>query len=235
MTAQVRGGPLLAPMATKPASRRVREEIRKLAAPFWKRVEGSGLDRFVLERLLRALLRRWKEDRFARVRQGGIHGDSRAELARVFVDLDATPGWQGGPTRKQSESERIVASWMKSPSKVAGAGGRLDPHGFDSGPCVPLEVVLGGPGQGKSTVGRLLVLIHSAILLLSSPLEGIVQRAEAAHLEELLVGLSAEEIQLPDVVRLPVWIELRELADGLLHDDESERDPLGAMLKTILA
>ncbi len=230
----------------------MREAARKLAAPFWKRVEGAQLDRFFVERLLRALLRRWREDRFARVKQGGFHGDSRAELSRVFIDLDATPGGGAGPGG-EGESERIVASWTRPRRESKRARLRQRPPGFDGdssprvtpsglqtslpflggfeGFSVPLEVVLGGPGQGKSTVGRFLVLIHAAILLVTSPIEGIAAAAEIAQLEALLVGLSAEEIALPDVVRLPVWIELRELVDALLRDEESEREPPGAMLR----
>ncbi len=183
-------------MATRSATAGVREAARRLAAPFWKRVEGAQLDRFFVERLLRALLRRWREDRFARVKQGGFHGDSRAELSRVFIDLDATPGGGAGPGG-EGESERIVASWTRPRRESKRAPFRQASLPFHGGFSVPLEVVLGGPGQGKSTVGRFLVLIHAAILLVTSPIEGIVPAADILQLEALLVGLSAEKIGLP--------------------------------------
>jgi hypothetical protein len=217
-------------MATRSATAGVREAARRLAAPFWKRVEGAQLDRFFVERLLRALHRRWREDRFARVKQGGFHGDSRAELSRVFIDLDATPGGGAGPGG-EGESERIVASWTRPRRESKRARFPQASLQFHGGVSVPLEVVLGGPGQGKSTVGRFLVLIHAAILLITSPIEGIVPAADVLQLEALLRGLSAEKIPLPNVVRLPLWIELRELVDALLRDEESEREPLGAMLR----
>jgi hypothetical protein len=218
-------------MAKRSPRPNVRDAARKAAAPFWERVERSGLDRFFLGRLLRALVRRFREDRYARVKQGGLHGDARAELSRVFVDLDATPR-VGGRSRGfgERESERIVASWMKAPR----------PHhprpGFEALPelflGLQVEVVLGGPGQGKSTVGRFLSMIHTSILVLSSPIESVATPAEAQQMEALLTSLGAEAIPLPDVVRLPMWIELRELADALLRDDEErDGDALQAMLR----
>ncbi len=220
-------------MATKSKTPKVIVDARKIAAPFWSHVEAAGLDRYFLDRLLRALLRRWREDRYARVRQGGLHGEARAELARVFIDLDATSGGrQAVRTRGPGTgSERIVASWMRPRPDGAPPRRRRSRAASEDWRSIPLEVVLGGPGQGKSTVGRFLVLIHGAILLLTSPLEGIITPAERAQLEGLLTNLSSEEIPLPAVVRLPVWIELRELTDALLHDDEGERDPLGATLR----
>jgi hypothetical protein len=148
----------------------------------------------------------------------------------VFIDLEVTSGGLGDPW-KPNASERIVASWMRPPGKSAVRRGRRAQVGFDGRRSVPLEVVLGGPGQGKSTVGRFLVLIHAAILLLTAPFEGLLQPADIQHLEALLAGLSAEKIPLPEVLRLPVWIELRELTDALLRDDESEHDALGALLR----
>jgi hypothetical protein len=198
----------------------MRRAVRALAAPFWEKVEKAGVDRFFLERLLRGLLRRWREDRFARVKQGGLHGDARAELARVFVDLDVSTGG-----RRAEESERIVASWMRGPHPR----NLLDDIGDMF--AVPLEVVLGGPGQGKSTVGRFLTLIHASILLVTSPVAGIAQPADVQQMEALLAGLSAEGIALPDRLRVPIWLELRELTDALLHDEEGARDALHAMLR----
>lgn len=174
------------PTAKKSPIPSAREAARKVAAPFWKQVEASRLDRFFLDRLLHALLRRWKDERFARVRQGGLHGETRAELSRVFIDLEATPGDFGDP-RKPNKLDRIVASWMRSPKKNAVRRDQLSMPGHDAAPLVPLEVVLGGPGQGKSTVGRFLVRIHSAILLLTAPIEGIVQQADIQQMESLLL------------------------------------------------
>ncbi len=226
-------------MARKSRKLSVVEAARKVAAPFWQRVAEAGLDRFFLERLLRGLLRRWREDRFARVKQGGLHGDSRADLARVFIDLDATP--RPGPLHgsPSHEAERIVASWMRPGSGRPGKQSKRAAPDVDvvaelrSGLSVPMEVVLGGPGQGKSTVGRFLVLIHASILLLTSPIEGITPAADIAHMEALLASLSAEDIALPETLRLPIWVELRELADGLLNDPESQSEPLAALLRWI--
>jgi hypothetical protein len=156
-------------MARKTPTRKVNAALERLAAPFWEKVREAGLDGYFIERLLRALLRRWREDRFARVKQGGLHGDARAELSRVFVDLDVGVG----ENPERGASARVVASWMWLRSGDLRSPRRL-PSGGSHRAQIPLEVLLGGPGQGKSTVGRFLSLIHGAILLLTAPLAGIV-------------------------------------------------------------
>lgn len=206
-------------MPAKPTKQKVSPALEQLAAPFWAKVRESGLDGYFIERLLRALLRRWREDRFARVKQGGLHGDARPELARVFVDLDVGAA-EGAALGR---SERVVASWMRRfPHQRSAVQRAL----FEAG---SLEVILGGPGQGKSTVGRFLSLIHGAILLLTAPVQGIALDAEVADLHAMLDGLAREGIPFPEVLQLPLWIELRELVDGLLDDPLCEQEPLRAL------
>lgn len=196
-------------MAKKSAAK----QLEKLAAPFWDDVASAGLDRFFQERLLRGLLRRFREDRFAKVRQGGIHGDQRADLSRVFIDLDVDG--------KEGQPERLVASWMKTGGSREG---RFSPG-------APTDIVLGGPGQGKSTVCRFLTLIHASIILLTSRLKGIASPADIRNMRVLIDGLEAEHIELPHVVRLPIWFELRILAQGLMAEREAGGDAADALLR----
>ncbi len=202
--------------------------LQRLAEPFWEKVRGAAIDEYFLERLLRALLRRWRDDRFARVKQGGLQGDSRAELARVFIDLDV--GFDDAPRRpdETAEATRVVASWMRLRSApIRHPRQRMPTPELFGG--VSLEVLLGGPGQGKSTVGRFLMLIHGAVLLLTSPIAGITTDADVANMRALLGGIARENIPLPEVLQLPVWIELREMADALLQEDGCDAEPLRAL------
>lgn len=214
-------------MAKKSAQQKVRDRAQKLGAPFWEGLQNAGFDRFFIERVGRSLVRRFRQDRFARVKQGGVHGDNRADLARVFVDLDVSTG--NAENDSHQKFERVVASWTRR-KKSANTEDLQQPilldllrHGE-----LPLEVILGGPGQGKSTIGRFLVLIHAAILVLSSPIDTIATATDTQQMEVLLSGLSAENIPWPDIVRWPVWIELRQFAGAM---EEMPDDALLGLLR----
>jgi len=199
-------------MRKRAPRRAILKELHEVAAPFWRRVSNAGLDRFFLARLLKSLLWRFREDRFARVRQGGVVTDKRAELSRVFVDLEA----QDEPIDDvEPAPEPIVASWMRGheakQDATARQGMALDE--FLAHGQAPMDVVIGGPGQGKSTVCRCLLLIHATILLLTCPPElvgaDLVPKADAAP---LLVLLSLAGVCLDARPRLAarVGLELRE-------------------------
>ena len=130
-------------------------------------------------------------DEFAKLGQGG-HAETRVPLRRVFVDLPITahPGAeaQDGPGRalflnSLLASEPAALSLLCTPADLAGAdsleGGGVEASLIQEGTReVPRggirmsrpsnragTLLIGGPGQGKSTLGQLACQLHRAALL----------------------------------------------------------------------
>lgn len=94
-------------------------------------------------------------DRFARLEQAGDSAENKIPLAQVFIDLDvsASPSFDG-------PSRRFLRDTLQRQPKQLGEeqtpGEKKVHHG---------AILVGGPGQGKSTLSQLLCQVHRAKLL----------------------------------------------------------------------
>ncbi len=174
---------------------------------------------------------------FAKLGQGG-HTEARVPLQRVFVDLPVSdrPGQTDPSTAvlflnqllkmgaRSLGLTRVNDPPMLSPLNPAepcddyppgievGEPGRCEPAGF---------LLIGGPGQGKSTLGQLACQLHRAALLL--PHRGGLTNSARNVLEQFAPrpGNAQHELALPESPLLPLAIPLPDLSAWLAKSDKS--------------
>lgn len=153
-------------------------------------------------------------DQYVNLEQAGHSFADRIPLARVFIDLPVSDRYGGlAPTRARRSSKRQPGFVM---SLVNDASDTRRPSALrnrDKGQ-IGRFVLLGGPGQGKTTLGQFLCQLFRAALLESRPPGATAIEVEHA-LREIRQQCTAESLQLPRVRRFPVRIALTSLADFL--------------------
>lgn len=130
------------------------------------------------------------------VRMAATGGDNarRTSIRRVFIDLPLE--------QRDSRRHRFVASTLHQGAMLKADDPRRGP------PRKPRRLLLGGPGQGKTTLGQYVCQLHRTALLraLRAP-----RSPEADELMEELATAADGVI----CKRLPVFITLHHLADAL--------------------
>lgn len=206
----------------------------------------AGLGPEAVVALATWLMEQLENDRFARLEQAGHSVEGKIPLARVFIDLEASTGSPERAPPIQDADKGFVHRVLKlkptrlterarmprlddpremlapefaveciddepSEDKLARRGGRgaaYQASGF---------VLIGGPGQGKSTLGQLLCQVHRAALL--AGLNRKAQKPATRDAIEAFAGARArEEIGEPTEVCLPIRIVLSEAAAWLAKD-----------------
>jgi hypothetical protein len=173
----------------------------------------------VMSRFLQAELR---ADQFVRLEQAGYTSDQKTQLAQVFVDLRALLAPSEEPPRDERGDKPlpagIVAELLELGSRVLRPSHLARQRGFQAKePQAPLSnrcVLIGGPGQGKSTLGQLLCQIYRVSLLRTIPEERIAPEARE------LVNLFAEReqsssLRVKGARRFPVRVVLDTYAAQL--------------------
>lgn len=182
-------------------------EIRKHV-----RSEAPDFDKVIANFLEKELL----ADQYANLEQGGRIADEKIPISQVFIDL---------PTQSEEtdgEPEGLAGQLL------AIAGERLSPSSHDvadlqrgassSGPVKGRLVLVGGPGQGKTTLGQYVCQLFRTSLLQSRPVSRLSPEARTAM--ALILSQSEEDgIDLPPVRRFPIRIPLTELSDSLASDE----------------
>ena len=187
---------------------------------------GETLCNFLQKELL--------SDQFVRLGQAGYGSDDRIPLARVFVDLhtrsellvsgvrDVDFGYEYGYEDSSVEPEH--AGFIKQILEVSAE--RLDaqslagqPLGQDSETGENNQskgrfVLIGGPGQGKTTVGQFVCQIFRASITSQRPPETLSPETKAA-LKLIQSHCEDEGIDRSLVPRFPFRIVLNEFASAL--------------------
>lgn len=167
-----------------------------------QRLEGIGhsLDA-VIPRVLQSELQMWSTSSLPTLDD---EGGSASHLAQVFMDLPAI------------EEHSAEPAWHAT-NPPFGALSKLLEIRSEAAPIV----LLGGPGQGKTTVLAMLAQVHRSALLRSydrlrlSPLTTLeIDRVNAA--------ISRLKITAPLTGRLPLWIDARKLG-SFLRDAAPDR------------
>jgi len=131
--------------------------------------------------------------------EAGHLANDRIELAGVAIDLPAHDETDQDPTSSVRVLRHLIgiADRILRPS-VAGPSA-VGPH----------VLLMGGPGQGKTTLGRILVQTYRAALLNGRP----APRADVHHVIDATLARAAE-IGLPNVAirRWPFRVDLAEYA-----------------------
>ncbi|WNV87648.1 hypothetical protein [Umezawaea sp. Da 62-37] len=153
--------------------------------------------------LIRHVTKSMLAGEYVRLDQAGDRSDHPLPLSQVAIDLPAVT--VDAPPRQIPAVATFVVNrgnevWRPS-----------------TGCASPHLVVVGGPGQGKSTLGQLICQIYRAALLADRPAHSLGPRA-AALLTTLSDGLSG--LDLPPVIsrRWPIQVDLSAYGDALAAD-----------------
>ena len=162
-------------------------------------------------------------DQFANLEQAGM-GEQQVPVGKVFVDLPVFPERQGDPPEESASdllpgfvshvvdvsSRRLDSQSIEAESRGPGALG-------DSAlPSDGRIVLLGGPGQGKSTIGQFLCQMFRAALLRSRPATSLSPEVTTA-LSVLESHFEEDGLSLPTTWRFPLRVVLSKFADTLAN------------------
>ena len=176
-------------------------------------------------------------DEFVNLEQAGHAVDERIPLAQVFVDLPVVdePHMEDALDVEDGSVYRFADHFRDSPDggfikdMLAVSSERLDPQSLASNTIgqrtrprhsLPMRgrfVLIGGPGQGKTTVGQFICQIFRASIISRRPqvlLSAETQRA----LSLIRKHCHEEDINLSLVPRFPFRIVLNEFASALSSD-----------------
>jgi hypothetical protein len=162
-------------------------------------------------------------DLYSRLEQAGHTSDDRIPLARVFVDLPAGDNPMVDPPRDDDPRARpgpgLLADLLQHASQilkpsVCMADVPLTEAHRKRGPEPGRFVIVGGPGQGKSTLGQFLCQLYRAAILKDQP-RTRMSRATQDALDAFLAQSRAAGLDLPAARRFPIRIILDQFASAL--------------------
>lgn len=179
-------------------------------------LEGGGFSRENVGVALRAWIAAdLLGDQYARMAQAGRSMDADVPLASVFVDLRVSASELGDREAldaaiEQQETFAFAEAMLaeRFPAAPAPGGENLRPG------C---HLLIGGPGQGKSTLGQYIAQVHRAALL--RPHREACTAEVRRALDALPDDASKAALTVPARPLFPLRIELRELAAWLVGRD----------------
>lgn len=157
-------------------------------------------------------------DRYVRLEQAGHTPEHKIPIERVFVDLPASRNAVTGVTTEVPAIFKLVEALLIEGDQVLRPTSLLlrpEHHRRNAdGTLLGRTVVVGGPGQGKTTVGQFICQLHRAALLRGRP----PHLLEAGVLESL-DNLDRQRDQLsltePGVRRFPFRVSFERFASTL--------------------
>jgi hypothetical protein len=166
------------------------------------------------------------DDQYVNLEQAGHAVEDKIPLARVFVDLPVSrerlsePLPDGRPHDNEptnsvvikllAESSQLLNSSATIPAET---GSDRDYAGGDHGEAGRF-VLVGGPGQGKTTVGQFVCQLFRAALLETRPKTSLPQEVKET-LRSIRSQCSEENLQFPLARRFPIRVVLNEFATAL--------------------
>jgi hypothetical protein len=129
-------------------------------------------------------------DRWIKLSQSGDPNHEKISLSRVAIDLPLERGEEAASFILDG-SNRILRRGVRDAQK-------------------PDVVLVGGPGQGKTTIGQLVCQVHRAALLGNAPWVDIDTRRLLRSVQDALQRLG---LSIPAYRRWPVRVELSVYAD----------------------
>jgi hypothetical protein len=187
-------------------------------------VEGPDFTKIIS----RAAAQDMREHKFTRLQEAGHTAEENTLLSQVFVDLpvrqiyENTPyPWirsesdASEPEGVSSQSSCVVSSIVERSRRAYGNKyvGSTESELMTSEAAGRI-VLLGGPGQGKSTIGQYLVQLFQAQLLTAPKAPGLSKEA-IAHAKEVIRSAKESLIPINASHRFPVRIILPAFADRI--------------------
>lgn len=182
----------------------------------WLQTDRPDFGRLITNYLQKELL----SDQFAKLEQAGHTADEAIPLAHVFVDLPVASGpysdAEGGPRAYQAKELPLFVAFL-----TAQAADRLvqsdETNDVETGQSRPLPgrfVLIGGPGQGKTTLGQFVCQVFRASLL-----EGIPRSQAGPDIRKIVDEFSAsfdeKRLSRPVARRLPFRVVLSDFAAAM--------------------
>ena len=147
-----------------------------------------------------------RDQQWVRLGDSGVDDGSKLSMADIAVDLPARPLDDG-----EAEEDFVLRRILRAASNRTNRSVRA--HGAKAG-----ALLVGGPGQGKSTVTRLLSQAYRASLLEENSALLPAQRRLA---EATIDAFKRLGIAMPTFRRWPISVELSEFADFLAEKPDS--------------
>jgi hypothetical protein len=169
------------------------------------------------------------EDHYSKLEQAGHSPENRVPLERVFVDLPVF-GERRPEAPKEGEDgnplpQGFLAAVLQASAFCLAAGSNTIVHSDRSGQerGTSLEpgryVLIGGPGQGKSTLAQFLCQTHRAQLLRTA--SGLDVDARSV-IDSIAEQCARQGVQLDLARRFPVRIELARFAKALATEGKGK-------------
>ena len=168
------------------------------------------------------------DDHYSKLEQAGHSPENRVPLERVFVDLPSYPNRQSEAPKEGEDPQKLPSGFLstilkkgalclKTDEEYATLSGQRQvqvPQQSDAG----RYVLIGGPGQGKSTLAQFLCQIHRANLLTGRrDLEPDVK--DAVH--SIVAQSKSQGLDAGFARRFPFRIELARFAKVLSNSRET--------------
>jgi hypothetical protein len=170
-------------------------------------VVGTSVDfRVALQTHAKKLLR---DERIIRLSEQGVSTADKLYLEQVGIDLSSTVPTDGANRKTVSTLKHILAH----------GDAILTPSGGTSRMGPPHVLLVGGPGQGKTTLSQMLGQFYR-VALFDEAQESTMPRAVADVLDATRGTMEALGIDVPKNRRWPLRIDLAEYGDAISGGEE---------------
>src|ERR1051326_1403642 len=186
----------------------------------WLRPSHADFENTIHKYLQKELL----TDQFAHFEQAGHVPEDHVQLASVFVDLPVSNKREDVITLEGLENGRLPPGYVSSVLTAARdrfARDESNPNASTATvrPQNPKKepgryVLIGGPGQGKTTLGQFICQLFRVSILRDRPVKTLSAEVRLA-LKEIYSQLSLEGLKLPSTRRFPIRIQLGRFASYL--------------------
>jgi hypothetical protein len=162
-------------------------------------------------------------DMSAKLQSAGEDPEVQIPLAKVFVDLPFVDSAEAAVLASEEEEEKlpeVVRSLLAAGSSILRRTADDDSNTTRAGRISGLKtsrfVIVGGPGQGKSTFGQYLCQIYRAAILQDRPSDRLDDQVPkiVKQLDAQRKGIGG----LPLTRRFPIRVELKNFAHTLAGD-----------------
>ena len=153
-----------------------------------------------IARILRNfLITSFNREQYAQLDQAGEIGEERMPLQKLFIDLPVRP-------RNREDWAKLLRNESEPTNVVRGQESGFSALQLLLSEKLPRSVLIGGPGEGKSTLGQYLAQIHRATLV--------------NRLSEIK---DESNIFVPTLARIPFRVILKDYAQWLTEaEDDSD-------------
>ncbi len=181
-----------------------------------------------------------RADQFVKLEQAGHHAEHKTSLAQVFVDLPVSDRPVDDTPRIERELDKLshgvvdeiltAGSQVLKRSSVFGTDIHVSNQTLNQTAGMGRYVIVGGPGQGKSTIGQFICQLYRAAILRGRPPHTLSQEA-LTTLVSFSKQCDTDQVKLPIARRFPVRVVLDQFATDLANN--KVRSLLGYILERV--